>query len=88
MSDQVGIKYHVFVSEKKKFYLWFLRKNDVRSEEIYRNKRFSSKKRRYRPHFLLDYSSKGTVVNRSLLSLHGGSLKTKRTVPLRVRDQT
>ena len=74
--------------KKKNFICGFSEKNDVRSEEIYRNKRFSSKKRRYRPHFLLDYSSKGTVVNRSLLSLHGGSLKTTRRVPLRVRDQT
>ena len=38
--------------------------------------------RRYLPHYGSDQGFKGTVVNRTLPSLHGGSLENTRTVPL------
>ena len=42
------------------------------------------RKRRYLPHFWLDNSFKGTVVNRAFSSLHGGLLIFTHTVPLMV----
>ena len=47
---------------------------------LIRNKHLE--KRRYFPHFSSNKSFKGTVVNRTLPSLHGGSLQITFTVPL------
>ena len=43
-----------------------------------------SGQRQFLPHFLSDLSFKGTVVNRALLSFHGGSLEITLTVPLNI----
>ena len=47
-------------------------------KDIIRNKHFSS----YFINYGSAYGSKGTVVNRALSSLHGGSRKNTLTVPL------
>ena len=41
--------------------------------------------RRFLPRFLTDKGFKGTVVNRALQSLHGGSLGITFTVPLTIK---
>ena len=48
------------------------------------NKQFKEKKPWISNLYLIRQSFKGTVVNRALLSLHGGSLEITRTVPFRV----
>jgi len=51
--------------------------------KIIRNKTVKSGKRQYRPHYRSYKGFKGTIVNRSLSSWHGGSIATPLITPFK-----